>query len=179
LDGDRCVVIADDGIVAERCDHPRAAGGCEPGQGRNIEVIVVGMGDQYNIDRRQIREGCARIVYPLWPDSAKRRYALRPDRVEQQIQSGGLNEPARMTHIRDAPRRVFDPRRWMIDIRRRRPRRPFCARTVPAASNHPAQQVDTAARRRARRIEEAHAVEVIGYRPSVVARSRGRIVALA
>src|SRR5436305_14260717 len=82
-----------------------------------------------------------------------------------------------MADISDAPRSVGDPPWRTIEMRRGRPGRPFGARAAPATRDHPAQQVGPAVRRRARRIEEADAVEVIGYRPVVVARPPGRPVA--
>ena len=121
---------------------------------RNIEMIVVAVRHQHGIDRRQVGKGDAGIVDPLRPDEAKRRSALRPHRIEQHIETRGLNEKARMADIGNPPACAFDACRRPVGIRRRRPGRPLgpgcrASSDRPSSAAHPAGRA--AARRRGRK----------------------------
>ena len=166
--GDCRIAIAHDGVIAERRDDARAMRGGEPRQCLDIQMIVVCVRYQDDIDRRQVGEGDARIVHAFRPGETERRRALRPYRVEQHIETGGLNEPACVADIGHAPAGAFDARRRAIGKRRRRPSRPLRPRAAPIAIGHPAQQIPPAARRRAVAVEKALAVEVVGNRAGVI-----------
>ena len=135
------IVIAHDGVVAERRDDARAMRGGEPRQRRDIEMIVVAVRHQHDVDRRQVGKRDAGIVDPLRPDEAERRRALRPDRIEQDIEARGLDQKAGVADIGDAPSRAFDARRRTVGIRRRRPGRPFRPGAAQPALQEPAQQI--------------------------------------
>ena len=83
----------------------------KPRQRCDIKMVVMRMRDQDHIDRRQVRKGDAGIVHPFRPDKAERRCALRPHRIDQNVEACDLDEPARMPDIGQPPGRAFDPRR--------------------------------------------------------------------
>jgi hypothetical protein len=168
LRGDPRVVGAHDGVVAERGDDARTIGGREPRQGRDVEVVVVIMRDQHRVDCRQRTEGDARIVDALGPGEAERRGALRPHRVDQQIEAGGLEQQGGVADVRDAPGRARNARRRPVGKRARRPRRPLGLRRA----GPPAEHVEDALRRRAVRVEEVRPVEMVRHRPVVVTGER-------
>ena len=76
------IVIAHDGVVAERRDDARAMRRGEPRQRVDIEMIVMAVGHQHDVDGRQIRERDAGIVHALRSDGAERRGSLRPHGIE-------------------------------------------------------------------------------------------------
>src|SRR5271163_4053997 len=65
--GDRRIVTAYDGVVAERRDDARAMRFGEPRQRRDIEMVVVRVRDENDVDRRQVSKGDARIVDTFRP----------------------------------------------------------------------------------------------------------------
>src|ERR1700691_6113981 len=99
-------------------------------------MIVMAMRHQHDVDRRQVRECDARVVDALWPDKAERGCTLRPYRIEQNVESRGLDQPAGMADIADAPNRAFDMRRRPVSIERRRPCRPLRSAAAPVAIDH-------------------------------------------
>ena len=167
---DRGIMIAHDRVIAERRDDPRAMRGGEPRQRRDIEMIVVGVRHQHDVDRRQVGEGDAGIVDPFRPDVAERRRALRPDRVEQDIETGGLDQPTGVADIGDAAGRTFDARRRTVGKRRRRPVRPFCLGAAQPALQEPAQADRAGSAAVPLAVEKALTVEMIGDRAVVIAR---------
>ena len=82
LGTDRRIVVAHDGVVAERRDHARVELRGEPRQRLDVEMVVVAMRHQHDVDRRQRVERDARIVHADRPEEAHRRDALAttPDR---------------------------------------------------------------------------------------------------
>jgi hypothetical protein len=132
------IVGAHHGVVAERGDHSRPVGGGQARQRRHIEVIVMAVRHQHRIDRRQGVERDAGVVDPLRPGEADRRGALRPYRIEQQVEPCGLDEEARMADKADPDRGAADPGGRVVRKRARRPFRPFLA----ASGGHPAQHVE-------------------------------------
>src|ERR1700683_2358768 len=133
-------------------------------------MIVVAVGHQHDVDRRQIRKRDTRIVHAFGADRAERRSALRPDGIKQNVEAAGLNEKAGVAHIANADVRAFDPRRRTVGKGKRRPGRPLCPGAAPLAIDDPAQQIPAAARRRAQRIEKPLAGEMGGNRTLVIAR---------
>ena len=111
------IMILHDCVIAERRDDARAMRGRQPRQRGDIEMIVVSVRHQHDIDRRQVRKADARVVHAFGPDETERRGALRPNRVEQHVKAGSLNEPARMADVRNSPDRAFDPCGRAIGIR--------------------------------------------------------------
>ena len=113
--------------------------------------------------RRDLGEWQSQVPVVLhiffWPDPPKRRRVRRPDRVEQDVQSGGLNQPARTAYIGNAPRRTHDPRRRMIEHKVRAPRpasasessnatdRPSCVAGRPQDRRSPCRRSDRMAAR--------------------------------
>ena len=170
LGRDGGIVIAHDGVVAERRDHARAVRGDKPRQGADVEMVVVSVRHQDRVDRRQIGKGDARIIDPLGADKAERRCALRPHRVDQNVEAGRLDEPARVPDIGQAPGRAFDAVGRTISIRRRRPCRPFRLGAAPVTIDQPTQQIALVPRRHAAAIVKTLAVEVIGDRTVIVTR---------
>jgi hypothetical protein len=127
------------------------------------------MRHQPRIDRRQRVECDAWIAHPFRPDESKRRGALRPERVGQNVHARRLQQNRRVPDERDTPLGARNPCRRPVGIRARCPCRPFGL----AAADVPAQQLCNAIGRRAVRIEKPQAVEVIRHRAVVVARRRG------
>ncbi len=121
------------------------------------------------IDRRQRIERDARIVHPSRSDEGKRRGALRPERVGQNVHARRLQQKRRMADERDTPLGACNPCGRPVGIKARCPCRPF----GPVAADVPAQQRCSAIGRRAVRIEKPQAVEVIRHRAVVVALPRG------
>src|SRR5260370_12378043 len=76
------IVVAHDGVSAERRDD--ACGMCcrNPRQSGEIEMIIMAMRHQHDIDWWQICKGDAWIVDTFRPNEPKRRRALRPHRVK-------------------------------------------------------------------------------------------------
>ena len=169
LDADRRIVVAHDRVVTERRDNAASMRGRESRQRRDIEMVIMAMRHQHRVDRRQRVECDARIVHPFRPDESKRRGALRPQRVGQNVHARRLQQNRRVPDERDTPLGTRNPCRRLVGIRARCPCRPFGL----AAAGVPAQQVGSAVGRRAVRIEKPRAVEVIRYRAVVVARRRG------
>src|SRR6185437_16666121 len=161
LRGNCRVKISHDDVVAQRRDDACAMHGRYPRQGTDIEVVIVTVRHQYDVDRWQLRKRNAWIVDPFRPGQSKRRRALRPHGIEQDVSTGGLNQKTGMADVGNPPSHTFDTRGWVIGIRRWRPGRPLRPGTTPAALDEPAQQVTAASRRRPVRIEEPHAIEVI------------------
>ena len=60
------------GVVAERRDDARPVGRRQPRQRRDIEMVVMAVGHQHRIDRRQRVERDAGIVDPFRPGKADR-----------------------------------------------------------------------------------------------------------
>src|ERR1700733_2245372 len=118
------IVISHDGVVAEGRDDARVMPSREPRQCSDIEMIVVAVRYQNDINRRQVRKCDTWIIDALWPDEAEWGNPLRPYRVEQDVESRGLDEPARVADIANAPHRAFDARRRTVGKGRRCPRRP-------------------------------------------------------
>ena len=109
--------------------------GGETLEGAEVHMVVVIMGDQHGINRRQIGKGDAGQVNPPRPEQAERAGMAGPDRVYQQVQPGELNEEAGMADGGDP--QPLHPRRRMILKRAGRLFRPARPATFPP----PAQQV--------------------------------------
>ena len=77
-------------------------------------MIVMSVRHQYRIDRRQFIERDAGIVDAPGSGEADRRGTFGPDRIDQQVEAGGLDQPARMTDIGKPYLAVLDPRRRRI-----------------------------------------------------------------
>jgi hypothetical protein len=97
--GDCRIVIAHDDVLAKRCDHARPVRGREPRQRGDVEMIVMAMRYQHGVDRRQVGKGDTRIVDTLRPETEERRGAGRPDRVQQHVQAGRLDEETGVADI--------------------------------------------------------------------------------
>ena len=143
---------------------------CEPRQRLDVEMIVVAMRDQHDVDRRQRVERDARIVDALRPErsSPARRAATTPDRSG----CSALRSAAASWRGRQ--------RRCAIPAHRRAPAAGRCRGSAPIRAILPVAVRDTSAaaigealRRRAVRVEEAHAVEMVRDRAVVVARRGG------
>src|SRR5580692_3881843 len=123
-------------------------------------MIVMGVRYQHDVDRRQVGKGDARIVDSLWADVAERRGAFRPYGVDEDVETGGLDQPTGVADIGDAACRAFDARRRAIGKRRWRPIRPLCPGAAQPALQEPAQEITPAARRCRLAVEEALTVEM-------------------
>lgn len=148
-------------VVAERRDHARTKCPRELRQRRDVEMVVVAVRHQHDIDPGQFIECDAGIVVPLRPGEAERRGPHRPDRIEQDVEARGLDQPAGMADKAEPHLVAFDAGRRRIGMGARRPFRPD--RALPAAPELPAQHFTKRFRRRAVRIEEVQAVEMIGH----------------
>src|ERR1700730_8823459 len=174
FDSDCAIVISHDGVIAEWRDDAGSMCACQPRQSSKIEMIVVAVRHQHDIDRRQVCKDDTWIVDPFRPDKAERRRARRPHRVEQHIQTRGLNEPAGMADIGNAPVRAVDACRRTIGVRRWCPGRPLRLGAAPVTIDEPTQQIASASRLRAARVEEPRAIKMIGDRAFVIARHWGQ-----
>ena len=150
LDADRRVVVAHDRVVAERRDDARPMRGRESRQRRDIEMVVVAMRHQHGIDRRQRVERDAGIVHPLRPGEANGEARSDHNGSVRMFRPAVCSRNRRVADERDTPCRPVDAPRRPVGIRARRPCRPFGL----AAAGVPAQQVASAVRRRAVRIEK-------------------------
>jgi hypothetical protein len=130
--GDSAIVVAHDRVVAERGDDARAVGGSESRESGDIEVVVMGVRDKDRIDWRQVRKRNARIVHPFGPGKTHGRSALRPHRIDEQIEARGLQEKTGVADIGDAPDCPVDARRRTIGKGRRGPLRPFRPAAPPS-----------------------------------------------
>ena len=61
-----------------------------------IKVVVMVVGDQNHIDRRQIVKSNTWRIDPLWPEPFLRTGMLRIDRIDQQIDTFILHQKGRM-----------------------------------------------------------------------------------
>ena len=134
-------------------------------QRRDVEMIVMTVRDQRDIDRRQRLERNSRVVAALRSGPPHRRGARRPHRIDQNIQSGRLDQPAGVADIRQSHLVAPDPRRRRVGMRARRPFGP--GMPLPARAELPAQQFTERFRRRAVGIEKPRAVEMIGHRSGI------------
>ncbi len=120
------------------------------------------MRDQHDVDLRQLLEGDAGIVVPLRSGEADRRDPLRPDRVNEDVEAAGLDQPAGMADEGEPQPIAVDPRRRGVGMGAGRPVGPFGA--IPLAAELPAQHLAQRLWRCAVRIEEGQAVEMVGDR---------------
>ena len=76
-DARRMIVSLPSGVICAALCSPAARF-----ERRDVEMVVVIVGDQHEVDRRQILEGDAGRVHPLRPGEAERagRARPRPDR---------------------------------------------------------------------------------------------------
>ena len=91
--------------------------------------------------------------------------ARRPHRIDQDVQSRCLDQPARVTDKRQSHLVAADACRRGVDVGARRPIGPGLP--LPAGAELPAQHFAQGSRRYAIGIEETHAVEMIGNRPGI------------
>src|SRR5215468_1172772 len=117
-------------------------------------MIIVPVRHQHDIDRRQIRKGDTWIVDPFGPHKAERRYALRPYRVEQNIEARSLDQQAGMADIGNAQGGAFDACRGTIGVWRRCPNWPLRFGGTPPTIYVPTQQIAPASRRCAPWVEK-------------------------
>jgi hypothetical protein len=102
LDGNGSVGAADDCIVAERNDDTWPVSAPEAREDGKVQVVVVIVADKDHVDRGQViecdagRGASGRTRKRQWAG------ALRPDRIEEDIQAGDLNKETRVTDKRDA-----------------------------------------------------------------------------
>ncbi|MNL64903.1 hypothetical protein D3C87_1891720 [compost metagenome] len=82
----------DDRIVAERGDDVWAVLFMQPFQRGEIEVIIVIMGNDHDVDGRQVFKGDAGRDDASGAYEGKRTGALRPDRVGQNIEAADLDQ---------------------------------------------------------------------------------------
>ena len=121
LGADRRIMRLHDGVVAERRDDARPMCRVKPRQRLDVEVVVMTVRHQHDVDRRQRFERNAGIVDPHRSHEADRRDALRPDRVDQDVEARGLQKPARVAHVREPPLGAIHACGRRIAIRARRP----------------------------------------------------------
>jgi hypothetical protein len=157
FDGDVRASAADDHVVAEGGDDARPRSAPEPGDGGEVEMVVVAVGDQDGVDRRQVGQRHAGGIDPAGAEPAQRAGARRPDRVDQDVLAGQLHEEAGMADQRD-PEAVDALGRGGVGEGARVGGGPFGAGFGEA----PAQDVAERAVRGVARDEEAGAVEMIG-----------------
>ena len=128
-------------------------------------MIVMAVRHQRDIDRRQRVERNAGIVATLRSGPADRRGARRPHRIDQDVQPGGLDQPAGVADKRQSHLLAADARRRRVGVRARRPLRPGLP--LPAGAELPAQHFAKRFRRHAIGIEKMRAVEMVGHRPGI------------
>src|SRR5256885_44545 len=121
-------------------------------------MVVMTVRYQRDVDRRQRLERNARVVATLRPGPAHRRGPRRPHRIDQDVQSGGLDQPTGVADERQSYLVAADARRWRIGMLSRHPHGPGLP--LPGRTELPAQHFTERFRRRAVGIEEAHAVEM-------------------
>src|SRR4051794_3455408 len=128
-------------------------------------MVVVIVADEHDVDRRQIAETDARRAMPLRPDVRRRRAALRPDRIGEDVEVVCLQQRRRVIDEGHAHPSVADALRRLLARRLVDPVAPVAM----LAMEHPWGQ--RAAPMLARLgVEEALSVEVIALRPVVVRR---------
>ena len=115
LDARRGSMTPDNAVVPERRDDPRAVRRRQSRQGGNVEMVVVAMGDERHIDRRQRIKGDSGIVDALRSRESHRRGTLGPDRINEDVQAAGLEQQACVSYERDAPvARIIHPLRRLV-----------------------------------------------------------------
>src|SRR5262249_34124633 len=105
-----------------------------------------------------------------WTEEIDGGNALRPHRVDENIEAGGLDQEAGMTDKGDAQACAVDPRRRPVCIRTRRVPRPGDA---SATRGPPADQFGEAFWWHPVRVDEPGTVEMIGNCAFVIARLCG------
>ncbi|MCY1295228.1 hypothetical protein D9M70_445580 [compost metagenome] len=128
-------------------------------------MVVVVVGDEHDVDRRQIVKLDAGGVVALRSGKGERAGATRPDGVGENVHAVHLDEQRRVADHRHAQAFAFDAEfgfhllegTWIV-------RRPACL----ATSELPAQQISHALGRPAAGIEEARPVEMVGDGASIV-----------
>ena len=108
------VVTAQDRVVAERHDDAAGMDPRQRRQGREIHVVVMVVRDEDRVERRQCFHRDAGRAHALRPGEGERAGAPRPDRVDEQVEPGRLDEVARVADRGDPERRpgeAFDRRR--------------------------------------------------------------------
>ena len=126
---------------------------------RDVEMVVVAVRDQYDVDLRQGVEVDAGIVVPLRSRKGKGRDAFRPDGIDQDVEAGRLDQPARVPDKRQ-------PRLVALNACRRRVGEgtwlPFRPRhTAPLLRRIASAGLREGFRRHAVRIEENTAIEMV------------------
>src|SRR6516225_17481 len=85
------IVISHDAVIAKRRNYACAMCGRYSREGIEVEMVVMTVRHQHDIDRWQFCKCNARIVDSFRPNEAKRRRAIRPNRIEQHIEPCCLN----------------------------------------------------------------------------------------
>ncbi len=152
--------------MAERREKPRFIALIQPPQRLDVEMVVMAVGDQNDVDFRQVVKGDAGRMNALGAaGEAKRRGAIGPDRIDQNIQPCGLDEISRMADETDA-QTIVDARGRLVGLLVVDPRRPHrrLARETPFPERQRAVAPDRVGP------DEMRAVEMIGHRPAIDAR---------
>src|SRR5881396_2912208 len=123
-------------------------------------MVVMTVRYQHDVDRRQRLERNARVVATLRPGPAHRRRPRRPHRIDQDVQSGRLDQPAGVADKRQSYLVATDPRWRRVGMLARHPHWPGLS--LPARAELPTQHFTERFWRRTVGIEEAHAVEMVG-----------------
>ncbi|MNZ98435.1 hypothetical protein D3C78_1177180 [compost metagenome] len=92
LDTRRLDTSADDRVIAERRDEKRLVRHMQALQRFHIQMVVVIMGHQHQIDGRQILKTDAGRIDPFGTGKTERAGALRPHRIDENIQTRRLDE---------------------------------------------------------------------------------------
>ena len=92
LDGDPGILGPDDGVVAQRRDDHRAVPLPEAADGGEVEMVVMVVGDQHRMDRRQILERDARRIDPPGAGETEGARPLGEDRIGEDVEARRLDE---------------------------------------------------------------------------------------
>src|SRR4030081_1666384 len=87
-------------------------------------MVVVAARNQRDVDRRERGKRDAGVVVTLRSGPAERRGARRPYWIDQNVESGGLDQPAGVADKRQPHLVAGDPRRRRVGGGARRPIRP-------------------------------------------------------
>ena len=151
--------LADQRVVAEGGDDLRRMTPAEAGKRLKIEMVVVIVGDDHEVYRRQSLEGDARFDHAFRPGEGKGAGAFRPDGIGEDVEAGDLDQQAGMADHGDAQAVAADAFGRRCRLRRAfDPLRPAGALAI----GPPFPEIAEIAGFHAFRVEEADAVEMIG-----------------
>lgn len=161
---------ADDNIIAKRRDEVGFVVNVKLLQRLQIQMIIMIMRDQHEIDRRQICKLHTGRIDALGPDKAEGAGALRPDRIDQNIQACRLDEKGCVADEGDAQVLAVHALIGFHEGKRARIGLGPC-RLLPIEA--PFHQVNKSVRRFPTRIKKPCAIEMIRKRAFIIGACAG------